>query len=176
MDDATRTLPVAAGVPARGETARGGDRAAGHVGRRRSASRRPAASAATESVARRLVPRRSAPQQRTRSNVRLLFGSLIAMAVAACVGLGSTWLTLTRGTAFGAVAIGAWTAWPKTGTTDIDPYARATIARSGELPVGLGDGVAFFAWTESRAAARRPLRRGPERHHAAGPVLDPHAL
>jgi hypothetical protein len=77
--------------------------------------------------------------------LRLLLGSLFALAVAAVVGLGTTWLALSRGVAFGAVPIGAWTAWPKTGTREIDPYARATIARSGELPVGLGDGVAFVA-------------------------------
>jgi hypothetical protein len=77
--------------------------------------------------------------------VRLLIGFLLAFAVAAVVGLGSTWLALTRGTAFGPLRIGAWTAWPKTGTTEIDPYARAIIARSGELPIGSGDGVAFFA-------------------------------
>jgi hypothetical protein len=77
--------------------------------------------------------------------VRLLLGSLFALAVAALIGLGATWLTLTRGTAFGAVAIGAWTAFPKTGTRDIDPYARASIARSGELPIGSGDGVSFYA-------------------------------
>ena len=79
------------------------------------------------------------------SIVRLLFGFLFAFAVAAVFGLGMTQLALTRGTVFGAINIGAWTAWPKTGTTDIDPYARAAIARSGELPVGSGDGVAFFA-------------------------------
>jgi hypothetical protein len=77
--------------------------------------------------------------------VRLLLGSLFALAVAALVGLGATWLTLTRGTAFGAVTIGAWTAFPKSGTRDIDPYARASIARSGELPIGSGDGVSFYA-------------------------------
>jgi hypothetical protein len=76
--------------------------------------------------------------------VRLLVGFLFAFAVAAAFGLGLTQLALTRGTAFGAITIGAWTAWPKTGTADIDPYARAGIARSGELPVGSGDGVAFF--------------------------------
>jgi hypothetical protein len=59
-----------------------------------------------------------------------------------------TWLALKRGTTFGAVAIGAWTAFPKSGTRDVDPYARAAIARSGELPVGSGDGVAFFARTD----------------------------
>jgi hypothetical protein len=86
--------------------------------------------------------------------VRLVLGSLLALAVAAFVGLGTTWLVLTRGTAFGAVPIGAWVAWPKTGTRDVDPYWRATFARTGELPVGSGDGVAFFARTDDQG---RPL-------------------
>ena len=80
--------------------------------------------------------------------MRLLLGSLFAFTIAAAIGLGATWLALSRGTAFGAIPIGAWTAWPKTGTQDIDPYARASIARSGELPVGSGDGVAFLAWAD----------------------------
>jgi hypothetical protein len=70
------------------------------------------------------------------------------LLLAAAIGLGATWLTVTRGVAFGAVTIGAWTAWPKSGSVDIDPYARATIARTGELPVGTGDGVAFYARTD----------------------------
>jgi hypothetical protein len=78
---------------------------------------------------------------------------LLALAVAAAVGLGTTWLVLTRGTAFGAVPIGAWVAWPKTGTQDIDPYSRATLARTGELPVGSGDGVAFFARADDNGRA-----------------------
>ena len=77
--------------------------------------------------------------------MRLLFGFLVAFAVAAAVGLGATWLALTKGTAFGPLRIGAWTAWPKTGTAEIDPYARAIIARTGELPVASGDGIAFYA-------------------------------
>ena len=77
--------------------------------------------------------------------MRLLLGFLFSFAVAAVFGLGLTQYALTRGTAFGAITIGAWTAWPKTGTADIDPYARAAVARSGELPIGSGDGVAFFA-------------------------------
>ena len=86
--------------------------------------------------------------------MRLLLGSLFALAIAALIGLGATWLALSRGTAFGAVTIGAWTAWPKTGTRDIDPYARATIARTGELPLGSGDGVAFVARADDNG---RPL-------------------
>jgi hypothetical protein len=79
------------------------------------------------------------------SNVRLFFGSCVTLVLAAAIGLSATWLTVTRGVAFGALTIGAWTAWPKTGTVDIDPYARATIASTGELPIGTGDGVAFYA-------------------------------
>ena len=85
--------------------------------------------------------------------MRLLLGSIIAFTVAALIGLGATWLALTRGTAFGAIPIGAWTAWPRTGTQDIDPYARASIARSGELPVGSGDGVAFLARADENGKA-----------------------
>jgi len=77
--------------------------------------------------------------------VRFLISSLFAFAVATLVGLGATYLALSRGAAFGGLKIGAWTAWPKTGTAEADPYARATIARSGQLPIGLGDGVSFAA-------------------------------
>ena len=77
--------------------------------------------------------------------MRFLLGLLFAFTVAIVVGLGATWFALTEGTAFGAITIGAWTAWPKTGTAGVDPYARAAIARNGELPIGSGDGVAFFA-------------------------------
>jgi hypothetical protein len=80
--------------------------------------------------------------------VRFLIGSLFAFAIATLIGLGGTYFALTRGAAFGALRIGAWTAWPKTGTIDADPYARATIARSGQLPIGLGDGVSFSAQTD----------------------------
>lgn len=83
--------------------------------------------------------------------MRLLLGTAFALIVAAVVGLGATWIALTRGTAYGGVNIGAWTAWPKNGTPGIDPYARAMMARTGELPVGSGDGVAFYANADDSA-------------------------
>jgi hypothetical protein len=86
--------------------------------------------------------------------VRLLLGTLFAFAIAALVGLGATWLTLKEGVAYGGITVGAWTAWPKNGTPGIDPYARAMVARSGELPIGSGDGITFFARTDD---ATRPL-------------------
>ena len=86
--------------------------------------------------------------------MRLLIGSLYTFVLAAAIGLGSTWVALTRNTGFSTLKIGAWTARPKTGTADIDPYSRAAIARSGALPVAIGDGVAFVARTDDDG---RPL-------------------
>lgn len=86
--------------------------------------------------------------------MRLLFGTLFIFLIAAGVGLGATYFALSRGAAFGALRIGSWTAWPKTGTPDADPYARASIARSGRLPIALGDGISFVARTDDQ---NRPL-------------------
>jgi hypothetical protein len=82
--------------------------------------------------------------------VRFLVGSIFAFALATLIGLGATYFALTRGAAFGALKIGAWTAFPRTGTADADPYARASISRSGQLPTGLGDGVSFTATTDDK--------------------------
>jgi uncharacterized membrane protein len=86
--------------------------------------------------------------------VRLIFITLLALALATVVGLGSTYMTATRGTELGTLTIGAWTARPKSGTADVDPYSRASIARSGELPIGTGDGIAFSATTDDK---KKPL-------------------
>ena len=82
--------------------------------------------------------------------MRLLLGSVLAFASAAVIGLGLTWFALNEGVAYGGITIGAWTAWPKNGTPGIDPYARAMVARSGELPIGSGDGVMFYARTDDQ--------------------------
>ena len=88
-----------------------------------------------------------------RRPVRLIF-ILLGFGLATAVGLGATWFTATRGTDLGTLTIGAWTARPRTGSADIDPYSRATIARSGELPIGAGDGIAFLATADD---GKRPL-------------------
>ncbi|MFK4577626.1 DUF1214 domain-containing protein [Bradyrhizobium ottawaense] len=85
--------------------------------------------------------------------MRLILITLTALLLATVVGLGATWMTTTRGTEIGALAIGAWTARPRTGTADVDPYSRATIVRNGELPIGTGDGVAFTATTDDKKKA-----------------------
>lgn len=86
--------------------------------------------------------------------MRLILITLTALLLATVVGLGATWMTTTRGTEIGALTIGPWTARPRTGTADVDPYSRATIVRNGELPIGTGDGVAFTATADDR---KKPL-------------------
>ena len=86
--------------------------------------------------------------------MRLLFGTLFTLVIAAIVGLGATYLALSRDMSFGSLTIGSWTAFPKTGTADADPYARALLARTGRLPIALGDGVAFLARIDNNG---RPL-------------------
>jgi hypothetical protein len=80
--------------------------------------------------------------------VRLLIGILFTFTLATFIGLGATWYVSVHGVDWGGVTIGAWTARPHTGTTGIDPYSRALIARSGALPLASGDGVAFVARTD----------------------------
>lgn len=85
--------------------------------------------------------------------MRLILITLVTLIIATIVGLGTTWMTATRGVNVGTIKIGAWTARPKTGTSDIDPYSRASVARSGELPVGTGDGVMFTATQDDAGRA-----------------------
>lgn len=70
---------------------------------------------------------------------------LIAIAVGILSGLGLTWLASASSNGFGAIRIGAWSAWPKSGTVEADPYSRSIFARAGELPLGLADGISFVA-------------------------------
>ena len=69
------------------------------------------------------------------------------------VGLGATSLVSSRDLPFGRFQIGAWTAWPKTGSQDIDPYGRAVTARTGVLPLASGDGIAFVARADDEGRA-----------------------
>lgn len=77
---------------------------------------------------------------------------LPAAALAVALGVLATFLTLANGPGFGAVTIGPWTAWPRVGGPEIDPYARASLAVDGALPLGANEGVAFLARTDDGGA------------------------
>jgi hypothetical protein len=81
----------------------------------------------------------------------LLF--LLALIIGSASGLGMTWVMSARENGFGTLNIGIWKFWPRSGTFDADPYARAVFARSGELPIGLSEGIAFSAATDDQGRA-----------------------
>lgn len=78
---------------------------------------------------------------------------IIATAVGILSGLGLTWFASAGAIGFGATQIGAWMTWPKSGSAEADPYSRAIYARSGELPLGSTDGIAFVANSDDTGAA-----------------------
>lgn len=71
------------------------------------------------------------------------------MMTGLALGLTATAITLRSGYGFGPMQVGPWTAWPRVGGADIDPYARAVLSRSGEAPLGREQGLAFIARTDS---------------------------
>ncbi|MBI3275606.1 MAG: DUF1214 domain-containing protein [Methylocystis sp.] len=68
------------------------------------------------------------------------------------LGFWTTALSLDQGRGFGSIRVGPWTAWPRNGTSEIDPYARAIAARSGETPLGRAQGLVFLAAQDSAGA------------------------
>lgn len=80
------------------------------------------------------------------------FPLAVTLAAAATLGLGLTYVSVTQSRGMDAVRSGAWTGWPRSGTTQADPYARAAFARSGELPLELADGLLFLATQDSAGA------------------------
>ncbi|MEJ0097843.1 MAG: hypothetical protein WDM84_07845 [Bauldia sp.] len=84
--------------------------------------------------------------------MRFLIDLAIGVIVAIAVGVGSAWYAVDRGRLFGAVAVGGWTAWPQEGGADADPYTLAMLARTGEVPLGTGEGLSFTAQNDASGA------------------------
>jgi hypothetical protein len=80
-----------------------------------------------------------------------LLKMILTVLAGIALGLAATFFTIERGLGFGAVRAGPWTGWPKTGAKDADPYARAVLARTGELPLGTAEGLTFVAKGEGQA-------------------------
>jgi hypothetical protein len=70
---------------------------------------------------------------------------IYVLVLAALTGLGTASHALRGQPPLGKVQIGAWTVWPRIGSRDIDPYARAVLARGAHLPLGLGEGLTLIA-------------------------------
>ncbi|MEP9348504.1 DUF1214 domain-containing protein [Xanthobacter sp. KR7-225] len=76
------------------------------------------------------------------------------LLAATVLGLGVTWFAVTESRGLDVVRSGPWQGWPRAGTVKADPYARAALARSGELPIELADGLLFLASSDDQG---RPI-------------------
>jgi hypothetical protein len=81
--------------------------------------------------------------------VRFVIDMTVAIAVALVLGFSTAWFAVEYGRNWGTISVGPWAAWPEAGSPDADPYAAAIVARSGEVPLGAAEGLAFTADTDS---------------------------
>jgi len=80
-----------------------------------------------------------------------------AVTLALLLGLGSAYWAVSGDYPFGKMRAGAWQAAPRVGSREVDPYARAVLARNAEIPLAIGEGITLTA-TEDDAG--RPLDAG----------------
>jgi len=88
--------------------------------------------------------------------LRFLINLVLMLVVALAIGFGLSWYAVTDGRLVGAAQIGPWTAWPRAGSPEPDPYTKAYLARSGALQLGQGEGMQFIATADSDGT---PLNR-----------------
>ncbi len=81
---------------------------------------------------------------------------LIGIASAVGLGLWSAWLAVRSPAPIDTIELGAWQAWPNAGTAEADPYSRARLARTGEIPLGSGEGLTLLALNDDSG---EPLRQ-----------------
>ena len=98
---------------------------------------------------------RSPPSRRGTPHVTMVVKALAAGAIGLALGVAASGSILAD-PPFGAVTIGPWRVAAKAGSLEADPYTRAALARSGEIPLALGEGLKLVARVDS---AGRPLDR-----------------
>ncbi len=81
--------------------------------------------------------------------------AILAAAAGLALGLWATQALLADGGPFDVVSLGAWSVATRAGAIDADPYTRASLERSGEIPLALGEGLRLIARVDDDG---RPLR------------------
>lgn len=77
--------------------------------------------------------------------MRFLFLALLTVAIALGLGGWSASVMLDRVEGSGSLDVGSWQANRLAGSPSADPYAKARLARDGNLTLGLAEGIAFRA-------------------------------
>lgn len=83
-----------------------------------------------------------------------LGAAALAVSLAFGIGIASARWTVGADNPVGDVAVGPWQTSPLAGLPEADPYTKARFARSGAMPLGPAEGLAFAAREDS---AGRPL-------------------
>jgi hypothetical protein len=81
---------------------------------------------------------------------------LYALTLALGLGLGSAYWVVGGGYPFGSIRVGPWTVWSRTGSREADPYARAVMARTGDTPLGVGEGLLLTASADNSGQSLDP--------------------
>lgn len=76
----------------------------------------------------------------------------LVLGIAVGGGAFSAMYAIDNDIGLGTVRFDPWTAHPGRGGVDDDPYSRARLARSGEIPLGQAEGIEFIAITDSGGA------------------------
>jgi hypothetical protein len=80
----------------------------------------------------------------------------LAIICGLALGLFATWWSLENNIAFGEVRAGSWVGLANAGTRDADPYARALLAKRGETPIGITEGLSFLARMDQDGQGLQP--------------------
>ncbi len=81
--------------------------------------------------------------------MRFILFLLLSLSIALGLGAASARWALEQSAEIGTVRVGAWHADPLIGSVEADPYAKARLARTGNLTLGIGEGIVFRAETDS---------------------------
>jgi hypothetical protein len=87
----------------------------------------------------RLRPR--LPRRALSSAALVVYGVTLALLI----GLGSAYWAVKDTYPFGTVRASMWIAAPRVGSREVDPYAKAVVARSAEIPLATGEGLVLTA-------------------------------
>ncbi len=70
---------------------------------------------------------------------------LLVCGIGLGLGLMASAYALSRSSPFDRVRLGPWELVAHAGSTEADPYTRANLERSGEIPLAVGEGLRLIA-------------------------------
>ena len=85
-----------------------------------------------------------------------LLKALVVAVAGLALGLWATEAALDGRLPIDVATLGGWRLEARAGAADADPYARARVARSGEIALALGEGLRLTTFADSSGRALDP--------------------